>query len=246
MQGTILSGNVKTLYLIAVPIAFLIVSLWLRRKENLKQYFQIFFAFFIASFVYMIISPFGGGEGVEGKTLNIVTSCIMIVVSVLVLNKLAGNDLRSIYIKKGNLRSGLIIGMVTFLFFLITCIPASMFVFGGAPVTSDQLIAWAPWLAVLIFANALREELLWRGLFLKKYDGFVGKDPSNLLQAIIFGFAHFYLSASLSGPLLLVGITTVLGLGFGAAMQKTDSLLASILFHAGSDIPFMIAVLSVL
>lgn len=246
MEGNILSGNFKTVYMTVLPIAFLVLSAWMRKNEGLRKYFDTTFAFFIASLVYGIASPWGGGTTVENRTVNVVVYSILVVVPLLVLSRATSRSLDSIYVKTGNLRSGLLIGAITFLFFLVTCVPASVFVFGGQEPTSEQLMAWAPWLAVFIFVNALKEELLWRGLFLRKYETFVGYDPANLLQAIIFGFAHFYTSSNLLVPLVLVVIAFVLGLGFGAAMQKTDSIIAPILFHAGSDIPFLIAVFSVL
>jgi len=39
-------------------------------------------------------------------------------------------------------------------------------------------------------------------------------------------------------------IVFFLGLAFGAIMQKTNSLLGSILFHAGTDIPVILGIFS--
>ena len=96
-----------------------------------------------------------------------------------------------------------------------------------------------------MFLNAIREEILFRGLFLKKYDTFLGGDTSNVLQAIIFSLAH--LSAQVT-PFTFVYLilSFFLGLAFGGVIQKTDSLLGAILFHAGADIPVIIAVFSFL
>jgi membrane protease YdiL (CAAX protease family) len=62
---------------------------------------------------------------------------------------------------------------------------------------------------------------------------------------MIFATAH--LSAELTPFFILYFIMTFfLGLGFGAVMQKTDSVIGSVLFHAGADIPVLIAVFSYL
>jgi len=87
---------------------------------------------------------------------------------------------------------------------------------------------------------------VFRGLFLKKYEPLLGADLSNFLQAILFSLAHFLWPFTFPFALIYLIITFFLGLGFGAVMQKTDSVLAAILFHAGADIPVILAVFSVL
>jgi len=170
---------------------------------------------------------------------------MLVVIPLLVLVRLSGDNWASIYLKKGNLRLGLIIGLVVFFFFLVTAVPFSIWIFGGASVTSDQLIALAPWIAAFVFANSLKEELLYRGLFLKKFESFLGKDMSNLTHAVVFSLAHLYIPFD-SFTIIYWALAFFLGLGFAAVMQKTDSLLGSFLFHAGSDIPLMLAIFSVL
>lgn len=240
-----LEGVVKIAYLIALPIIFFLSALILHRNENLKKYFPVFFAFFVCSFVTLLNITYTSGSMVEEKVFNLFLSTLVIVIPIVLLTKVSGNDMASIYLKKGNLRLGLIIGVATFLVFLLTSVPAAIYIFGGKPVTSEQLISWAPWIATFVFLNGLREELWFRGLFLKKYEKLLGVDPSNLLQAVIFSLAHTSLPFT---PFLLVYwvLTFFLGLGFGATMQKTDSVLGSILFHAGTDIPVIIAVFSLL
>jgi membrane protease YdiL (CAAX protease family) len=93
--------------------------------------------------------------------------------------------------------------------------------------------------------NGLKEELLFRGLFLKKYETFLGSDSSNLLQAFIFSLAHLQPVITPFVMIYLV-LTFFLGLGFGEVIQRTDSLLGAILFHAAADIPVILAIFSFL
>jgi len=102
-----------------------------------------------------------------------------------------------------------------------------------------------PWILAFVFLNGIREEILFRGLFLKKYNTFIGADISNVLQAIIFSLAHLSVPFNLFVFIYLI-LTFFLGLAFGAVIQKTDSLVGAILFHAGADIPVIIAVFSLL
>ncbi|TFG33368.1 CPBP family intramembrane metalloprotease, partial [Candidatus Thorarchaeota archaeon] len=185
---------------------------------------------------------------VEDRTIRVVISTFLVVVPILALTILSGENLASIYLKKGNLRKGLFIGGIAFIIFLVTAIPASE-IFGANPVTTDQLVLWAPWIIVFIMFNSLREELWFRGIFLRKYVAHFGEDPGNLLQALLFGAAHLVFPITMlniTGNLILFILPFFIGLASGAAMYKTDSILAAFLIHAGADIPFLIAAFSMI
>jgi membrane protease YdiL (CAAX protease family) len=110
-------------------------------------------------------------------------------------------------------------------------------------LTFEKLVGWAPWVFVFVFSNGIKEEIQYRGLVLKKYQAFFGAGASNLLQALPFAVAH--LGETYSPEMLVFfAIVLLLGLAFGALTQKTNSLLASILFHAGSDVPVILGIFS--
>src|SRR5205085_55356 len=104
-------------------------------------------------------------------------------------------------------------------------------------------LALAPALIILVLCNGLREELWFRGLFLKKYGKFLGPWSSNMLSALIFTSFHVQVTYT---PALLpfLAITLISGLFFGYLMQKSASLFPSAIFHAGSDIPIFLVYLS--
>ena len=99
-----------------------------------------------------------------------------------------------------------------------------------------------------VLLNGIREELLYRGLFLKKFEPLFGSSASNLIQATIFSISHTvagrgtitYTPFALS----FVIITFILGLALGYVAQRTDSLLGSVLLYAGSDIPVFLRIFS--
>ena len=251
-----ITGDVKTMYKIAIPILFLLSAVLLHRNKYLEKYFQVFFAFFIASFVFALKHIVVGEiwleykEGilpsaVDGIVYQKLLSTLVIATPIVLLTKISGKEMASVYLKKGKLRLGLIIGLATFLIFLVTSVPAATGLFGarGQNLTSENLTSWAPWILAFVISNGLREELWFRGLFLKKYESLRGADSSNLLQSIIFSLAHLGTQYT---PFILIFlvITFFLGLGFGAVMQKTNSLLGSILFHAGTDISVVLGYFS--
>jgi len=251
-----MTEDIKTIYKIAIPILFLLSAVLLHRNKHLEKYFQVFYAFFMASLVSALEHIVVGAiwpkykEGilpsaVDGIVFQKLLSTLLVAIPIVLLTKISGKEMASIYLRKGKLRLGLVIGLATFLIFLLTSVPAATVLFGarGQNLTSENLISWAPWVAAFVLSNGLREELWFRGLFLKKYESFLGVDTSNFLQAIIFSLAHL---GSQYTPFLLIFlvITFFLGLAFGAVIQKTDSLMGSILFHAGTDIPAVLGYFS--
>ncbi|BAI60832.1 hypothetical protein MCP_0760 [Methanocella paludicola SANAE] len=105
-----------------------------------------------------------------------------------------------------------------------------------------------PAILVIVILNGIREELLYRGLFLKKYEPVFGPIVSNVLQALIFSLSHTVAGrgaiAYTSFTLAFVVITFLLGLALGYLMRRTDSLLGPVLFHAGTDIPIFMGIIS--
>jgi membrane protease YdiL (CAAX protease family) len=236
---------IRIIYFIVLPLIFLIISIEIYRNTKLNKFFPVLFASFSASLVFFLQKPWTSGTIVENIVFNILISTLITVIPIILLTKISKNDISSLYLQKGNLRLGLIIGLITFSIFLIIGLPTAVYIFGGQIIPLDRLINLLPWILIFIFLNGIREEILFRGLFLKKYETFLGVDTSNLLQAIIFSLAH--LSTQLTPFLFIYLILTFfLGFAFGAVTQKTDSLFGAILFHAGADIPVIIAVFSVL
>jgi len=240
-------GGLQIIYRIGLPILFLLVAALSNRNEHLKKYFHVLFAFFVASFVYLLdylILSFdlywSSGSVMDAYVSYNLTSTLFIFLPIVLLTKASVSDMASIYLEQGKLRLGLVIGLATFVVYLATSVPAATWVFGGRNVTLEHLISWTPWILAFVLSNGLREEVWFRGLFLKKYESFLGANTSNLLQAIIFALAH---APEVYAPsvLILVVITFLLGLAFGAVMQRTGSLLGPALFHAGADIPVMLA-----
>jgi membrane protease YdiL (CAAX protease family) len=234
------------IYLVILTSILFLISAQLFRtsRDNRKKYAFIFYAFSIAALVNTL-QWYWGGEGfsILEIVLNKLISTTLVLIPIIILIDVSGNDMGSLYLKKGNLRLGLIIGIATFLSFFITAIPAAIYIFGGVEISLELLINLLPWILTFTLLNALREGIWFRGLFLKRFEEILGKDSANICQALIFAFAH--LSLPLSSFFIVYFILTfILGLGFGAVMQKTDSIIGAFLFHAGADIPVILAVFS--
>jgi membrane protease YdiL (CAAX protease family) len=180
---------------------------------------------------------------IETIAFEKVVAALLTIIPIITLTKLSGDNLGSIYVKKGRLRSGLLVGVACFAFFALSAVPSATSIFGAQNIDLKVIFEWTPWILVFVFANGFLEEFMYRALFLKKYEVFFGSKISNLLQAIIFCTIHLSVAYT-PEPYLFVVLTFVLGLAWGYVMQRTDSLLGSVLFHAGTDIPIIISIFS--
>jgi uncharacterized protein len=259
------SGILEDGFLLSLAALFLAIALLLRRKGSLRRYWEIPFAFFvftIAGFAADVsVSPVQRvfvqdvlreaptahnplASTVGGTVLVQLFSTLCIVVPIVVLIKASGSDLGSLFISRS--KSWVVplislIGLLAFYFLAARGRTAAFFPNSG--ITPSRFLALTPALLVLVLLNGLREELWFRGLFLKRFEQFLGPWPSNVLTAVVFTSFHVQVQYALH-LLPFLGFTLILGLFFGYLMQRSGSLLGPVLFHAGSDIPIFLAYLS--
>jgi membrane protease YdiL (CAAX protease family) len=239
-------------YRITLSTIFLIMALVSSRRDNCKAYWKVFFSFFVASFALNLqalsgffLFPFAP---VDDIALSMLSSTLLVTVPILGFTVVSGNSLSAIFLAKGRLRLSILIGFIGFITFALVSIPAATYLFQGRDLTVARAVSWSGPLLATVLANGVREELLYRGLFLKKYESLLGSKSSNLLQAIIFSLSHTVAGVGTSSyapfTTILVVLTLVLGLVWGFVMQKTNSLSGSVLFHAGSDIAVFLSIFS--
>ena len=236
--------DLRVAYKVAVPLVSLLLAVYTRRSSRLNRYWQVFFAFFVggAAFLleWLVFQFLSYPVTVETLVLEKVLMVLLIIVPIIVLTRLSGGDLGSIYVKGGKLGVGLLVGLALFILFAIVSpvLAASMF---GAKDVGSKVIGWAPLIIVWVLSNGLLEESMYRGLFLKKYEALLGPRIANVLQAVVFCTIHLSVAYT-PEPYLFVALTFFLGLAWGYVAQRTDSLLGSVLFHAGTDIPIILSI----
>ena len=250
--------------LLLLSLFFLGITVLARRKQSLVKYWEIPFAFFIFT-IAGIAGDQGGfiqqtfvrnvlhetpspnnplGSTVMGMVLAQIVSTASLVIPIIILTKVSGHALRSIFIAKPRNWWTLVVGIIGFLlYYRFTASGHAQRFFPNNGVTPSQFLALTPALIVLVLCNGLREELWFRGLFLNRYGKFLSPLSSNILTAIIF--TSFHVGVQYTPALLpFLAIALVLGLFFGYLMQKSGSILASTILHAGSDIPIFLVYLS--
>jgi membrane protease YdiL (CAAX protease family) len=166
---------------------------------------------------------------------------LMVIVPILVLTKISGADLGSIFIKHGDLKMGFGIGALMFVF-----LGTASFMFAATRFSSTKLLGDAVvWGLVFSIANGFMEELWLRGIFLKRLTPFLGVGGSVFLTALVFGLMHGF--AFYFDPVALIFYvlnTVALGLACGYLMMKSDNIWGAMVIHAASDFFLFIAVLA--
>lgn len=245
--------NRNLTYNLLISAGLLVATLWLRRDTRWNKYWQIAYAFFVASVVYpvtllladesrMVLGWFHvTADSTMGQAIDKVYEVILMVIPILVLIKLSGADLGSVYLKRGNLKWGLSIGALIWFNFATS----ALLFFATRFTSMDTLGAAIVWGLVFSFANGFMEELWLRGIFLKRFEPVLGLGGSVLLTSILFALIHggsTYLTP-VALPFMLMN-TFTLGLACGYLMMKTDSIWGAVLIHAAADLFLFIAMLA--
>jgi len=82
--------------------------------------------------------------------------------------------------------------------------------------------------------SPLTEEVFFRGLLMKSFENKFSAFSANLLQALLFSFIHlayFWLIEFNLGIIIPTFLGMPIGILFGWIVQKTDSLISSIILH---------------
>lgn len=224
---------------LAVIGGSLVASLALRKSPRLRSHWRLAFAYFLASSA-LLISEYTGdwallavGRGLDslaGFTALKLGEDAAIVGTIVLLAWLTRDDLAQMYLCKGDKRLGLGIGLSSFVVLSLLGIAITV-ARGVAPTTLVRLL---PAFVLIVVADGFMEELLFRGLFLRRLARTIGESRANLVTAAVFALTHLQVEFTPNLPVFLV-IVFALGLLWGWIMQRTGSIIAPALFHAGAD-----------
>ena len=256
-------------YGLIVAVGFLAVTLAVKRDSSLRQFSDLTFAFFILAFVQLLNNSIPGFVGtnilhslpsagnplastVAGSVIIQLLEAAIAIVPVVIFTVAMGRDLGSIYARPGKLGGWLAVAIIFFIaFYLFVATlplrpdsPAHRLLPTNSTLTFDRFLALTPALLVMVISNGFEEELLFRGLFLPKYNAIFGIGLSNVLQAMIFSVAHVGVTYTPSALLFIVAAVFPLGLAAGYLMRATNGIVVPAIFHAGLDVAIYIAFLS--
>jgi membrane protease YdiL (CAAX protease family) len=234
-----LPGKALLGFHIALIAVLLAAALLLRRSPKGQPYWLVCYALFVAGAAVLLsglladrllgllrLTP----TNPQGIAVAKFLESLLRVIAVLVLVPLGGQDWRSLYLSRGKPRIFLTVGLAAWIVFpLLAFLPLS-----GQGDTLRKLFRLAPWILLFVFSNGFMEELLFRGLFLKRYEAHLGKGLANVLTAVVFTLMHIQVTYA-PQMLQFLAIAMVLSLIWGYLIQKTDSLWGAVLFHAAGD-----------
>lgn len=248
------NGNI--VYAASLTAVFLIAAILFKRSQTYAKYWQIAYAFFVASAVNLVSILFVSYSsavfhvlGVEmsdpnqSQGLGKLFDALLVVITILVLVRLSGADLGSVFLCKGNQAYlwGLGIGTLVLANYF-----TSVLIFYGTGFEAAKLGSAILWGALFAFCNGFLEELWFRGLFLKKLVPLLGVSATILLTSLWFGLLHSLAVAYMSAlvvPIFLIN-TFTMGLACGILMLKTNSIWGAFLIHAAADLFMFIAIMA--
>ena len=175
---------------------------------------------------------------VPGMTAAKLSEAMVTVATILVLIRVSGDDLGSLFIRRGNLRWAMRIGVLALLNLTATGFMVASF--AGQDI--DLIIHNLPWFVLFALANGFMEEMWFRGLFLGRLQPHVGEGGALWMTSIWFGVMHIFAVYVSGTAALIFGVVTItLGLTFALVMQKTKTIWGATIFHSAADLHWFIA-----
>jgi len=227
---------------LSLVLAFVPISLFTMRSSLDSAIGLLAFAFLAAAVANTLGEaartwlprPLGLRDGsLKGIALLKALEATVAVGAILVLLVIARVSFDNVYLSPGKLGLGLGIGLGGFAFFATLALQEAR----SLRIERRTIIGVLPWMLLFIFANAFMEELWLRALFLRPLVSLTGPIVAIVLTAAVFALLHIsvsYMSKEERFRFLL--ILFLLGLGWGACLHFTGSIIASTLFHAGADL----------
>jgi len=222
---------------------------WAARNESPLSLFRPIFFAYSAAVLGLSLGFFFADRGLKLFGLTTQTpsgiavakflQVSLIVIGILAVASLCGEDLASLYIRKGRLLLGVSVGLIT----AAACLALALLQPAVTALGPAKLMSLAPWILLFVVSNALMEELLFRGLFLGRYEPLVGKWLAILSIALAFTLAHMQVTYAPNLWAFLL-VTFGFSIAWGWLMQKTESLWGSVLFHAGADLLIILPIFS--
>jgi membrane protease YdiL (CAAX protease family) len=248
-----LSKEVKFIFKVCVPIALFIVMLLLRRKNEWKNLENIFQSFFMVALGFLMAWFFGrwyslipsfNEDSIEGWAISKFAEVLPIVLTIIFLNYVFHFDLESLYLRNGKVGKGLLIGILICPLSLIQFAAQGGF---GLTIGFETIFGWLPWLLLFSFSNAFMEELIFRGLFLKKYEKIMGSKKALVFISIIFAGFHVILVPFMGWEMMIIFLVFLFFISYlwGLSIQKSNSLWGAVLAHAFADVLLLLAVFGI-
>ncbi|MHA2323515.1 MAG: CPBP family intramembrane glutamic endopeptidase [Candidatus Thorarchaeota archaeon] len=237
----------------SVLILFVSTFILYKTEGKWHRHWKLSSSFLIVSIGFLLTWFFGNWHllipglsvsTVEGVAIAKVAEVVPLIMSMMVGIWLIEKDFTSIYLRGGNLKKSFKLGILVSPAALLVVIPLGIL---NVTTSLGVILSWMPWLCLFSISNAFYEELMIRGLFLRKFSSLFGKNGSLILTSLLFGMIHIAI-IGLSDVVtfsLYFSLSFLLGLLWGYVIQKSDSIWGAVLAHTIADILLVIATFGV-
>ncbi len=239
--------KLQDIYKIGLPIFFLI--LYFVSQKHLPNQKTIMWTFFLVSVGWMLDFYVTGkiaamfslnSKELSGMAYTMVISSFLISAPVIIGWLLSGHKLSTVYIQSSGKMWGIVVGIV------------GLLLFGGLGTLQAQdqglafkaIVVAIPMALVFSLANAFREELVYRAVFLDSFQANIGTITTIVVTTLVFVVAHVEVSYDTASLIIFSIILVIIGVVGSLIMMKTGSLIGAVLFHAGADILLIMGLLS--
>jgi membrane protease YdiL (CAAX protease family) len=234
-------------FYIGLAAVFLALVMACHYVPALSEYKDAAYAFLIATLALVALRtgflnlPMKPVSPVKEIAIDKVSQFLHIVPVILVMTLLGGKNLGQIFLQTGRLKQGLIFGLLSFAVFAVI----GYFIAAGTSDFVRSLIKAAPWVLLFVLANAVMEELWFRGIFLNVFEPLVGKWGGILITSLMFGLSHISATYDFPGGGIVFGVVVfLLGMAGAYTMYQYNSAIGPILFHAGYDLLIIVPVIN--
>ena len=247
------SDMILLVRLCVVGVLFIPTFILYRTEGKGNRYWKLSFSFLISSIGLLLAWLFGrwyqlipglSTSTVQGAAVAKFAEVLPIISAILIGMWLVEKDFTSLYLRGGDLRKSLKLGLLASFAALLPFILVGGL---GLTATPAMILSWMPWMCAFAVSNAFMEELMIRGVFLRKYTSIFGERQSLLLTTVIFTVFHQAIVGYTDFVSFSVFMVMIffLGLIWGYVIQKSDNIWGSVLAHTVADIFFMLAVFGV-
>jgi membrane protease YdiL (CAAX protease family) len=239
--------NDNPIFAATLTLAFGLLVLALRRQPHLARYAPPAYALFVAAAanLALFIGPFNrfltATEPYPELAQDKIVQFLTVVPVLVILSWLARRDLGWVFLKRGQPRRWLPFGLASLAAFAAAA--TAIMLFSG--ISAAELWAVSPYILAFVTANAIMEELWFRGVSLRSYEAEIGWVGTMVVTALAYGVSHMNATYFESAVGILFGLGVIgLGLVLAWAMRWADSLWGAVLFHMGMDLMIILPVVA--
>jgi membrane protease YdiL (CAAX protease family) len=239
--------NNNPIFAAALVMAFGLPALALWRHPHYGRYAPPAYALFVAAAanLALVIGPFNrlvtATEPYSVLAQDKFVQFLTVVPVLVILSWLARRDLGWIFLKRGRPRRWLPFGLVSLAVFAVAATAIMLL----SEMSAAEIWDVAPYILAFVTANAIMEELWFRGVFLRPYEAEIGWTGTMVVTALAYGVSHTNATYFESAIGIMFGLGVIgFGLILAWAMRWADSLWGAVLFHMGMDLMIILPVVA--